>query len=96
MQFKGFDWDEGNSSKCLKHGVSIGEIEEALRVIDFVVDDPFDGERRFRTVGRTREGRYLFAVFTVRGEKLRPISVRYMHAKEVAQYEKEMARLANR
>lgn len=76
--------------------VSIAEIEEALRVIDFVVDDPFDGERRFRTVGLTKEGRHLFAVFTVRGEKLRPISVRYMHAKEVAQYEKEMARLANR
>lgn len=96
MQLDGFDWDEGNRTKCLKHGVSIAEIEEALHVIDFVVDDPFSGERRYRTVGKTRQGRYVFAVFTVRGTRLRPISVRYMHEKEVAQYEEEMARAEDR
>ena len=53
VQFDGFDWDEGNLVKCRKHGVTIAEIEEALRVIDFVVDDPFGGEKRYRTVGRT-------------------------------------------
>ena len=35
----GFDWDEGNKSKCQKHGVSIAEIE-AL----FHKSDPLIGE----------------------------------------------------
>lgn len=96
MQLDGFDWDEGNRAKCKKHGVSIAEIEEALHVIGFVVDDPFSGEKRYRTVGRTRQGRYVFAVFILRGTRLQPISVRYMHEKEVAQYEEEMARAAQR
>lgn len=96
LQFDGFDWDDGNREKCQKHGVSVGEIEEALSVIAFVVDDPFDGEKRYRTVGKTSRGRYIFAVFTIRETRLRPVSVRYMHEKEVAQYEKEMARFKNR
>jgi uncharacterized DUF497 family protein len=27
LQAGGFDWDDGNRSKCEKHGVSIAEIE---------------------------------------------------------------------
>jgi uncharacterized protein len=67
-----------------------------LSAIRFVVDDPFAGEKRYRTVGRTRAGRYVFAVFTLRGSKLRPISVRYMHEREVASYEEAMAGLEER
>ena len=93
---EGFDWDEGNREKCQKHGVSVAEIEEALRVIAFVVDDPYSAEKRYRTVGKTVAGRYIFAAFTIRGRKLRPISARYMHSKEVAKYEKEMAGLEKR
>lgn len=93
ISFDGFDWDEGNRAKCQKHGVSVAEIEEALSVIRYVVDDPFPGEKRYRTVGRTRAGRHIFAVFTLRGSKLRPISVRYMRAREVASYEERLAGL---
>lgn len=96
MEFDGFDWDEGNRAKCQKHGVSLAEIEQALAVIRFVVDDPFPGEKRYRTVGRTDTGRHVFAVFTLRGSKLRPISVRYMHEREVASYEEGMAELEKR
>ena len=96
MQFDGFDWDQGNREKCQKHGVSIAEIEEALRVIDFVVDDPFEGEKRYRTVGIARSGKHIFAVFTIRGSRLRPISARYRHAKEIRQYEEELAALKDR
>lgn len=46
VEFDGFDWDEGNREKCRKHGVSLPEIEQALTVIRFVVDDPFPGEKR--------------------------------------------------
>ena len=96
MQLDGFEWDEGNITKCQKHGVTIEEIEEALATIEFVVDDPFEDEKRYRTVGKTRAGRHVFAVFMIRDGKLRPISVRYMHEKEVKLYEEEMARTQNR
>lgn len=96
MHVDGFDWDEGNREKCQKHGVSIAEVEEALRTINFVVDDPFNAEKRYRTVGKTGEGRHVFAVFTLRGTKLRPISVRFMHEREVREYEEGMAGFKNR
>ena len=96
VEFDGFDWDEGNRGKCQKHGVSLPEIEQALRLIRFVVDDPFPGEKRYRTVGRTEAGRYVFAVFTLRGSKLRPVSVRYMHEREIASYEEGLAQIDDR
>ena len=96
VEFVGFEWDEGNRAKCLKHGVSLVEIEQALSIVRFVVDDPHQQEKRFRTVGRTLADRYVFAVFTMRGSRLRPISARYMHAAEVAKYEEAMAGLEDR
>jgi uncharacterized DUF497 family protein len=96
VRIDGFDWDDGNRAKSQKHGVSLEEIEEALGVIDLLVDDPFSAEKCYRTVGKTKQGRHIFALFTLRGGLLRPISVRYMQEKELAQYEEEMARLAKR
>lgn len=96
VDFDGFEWDAGNREKCQKHGVSLAEIEQALRVVRFVVDDPHPVEKRYRTVGRTEAGRYVFAVFTLRGSRLRPISVRYMREREVASYEEGLARIGER
>lgn len=97
VEFDGFAWDEGNRATCRKHGVSVREIEEAPSVIEFVIDDPFAGdEKRYRTVGKTRAGRYVFAAVTLRKGRLRPISVRYMHEKEIASYEEEMALVRKR
>jgi uncharacterized DUF497 family protein len=96
VRFDGFDWDEGNREKCQKHGVSIAEIEEVLSSIRFVIDDPAPTEKRYRTVGKTSAGRYVFAVFTLRDTKLRPVSVRYMHEKEIRAYEEGMAGLKDR
>ena len=49
-------------------------------------------ENRFRAVGKTLVGRYVFVVFTMRGsgaaQLVRPISARYMHREEIAEYEK--------
>ena len=56
-------------------------------------DDHSDTEQRFKAVGRTSGGRYVFIVYTLRphGGKtlIRPISARYMHRKEIAHYEEE-------
>lgn len=88
-----FDWDEGNRAKCQKHGVSIEEIE-ALFIADQILvllDQKHSvAEPRFHAVGRTAPGRFVFIVFTPRpskgGNLIRPISARYMHAKEIAVY----------
>ncbi len=91
----GFDWDEHNSAKCQKHGVALVEIEalfeDGLAVQPDIIHS--DVEERFQGIGRTRTGRHVFIVFTLRvidGEQhIRPISARYMHDKEVRHYEEE-------
>jgi len=96
MDFTGFEWDEGNREKCQKHGVSRTAIESLFTGAGVaVLPDAAHSqqEQRFRAIGRTRAGRAVFVVFTLRhieGEVLiRPISARYMHTKEVQAYEKD-------
>ena len=95
MEFAGFDWDSGNRKKCQIHGVSLAEIESVFdRPVVILPDkDNPQGERRFRAIGTTSEGRKAFVVFTWRKhrkrELIRPISARYMHKREVKNYEKD-------
>lgn len=85
-----FDWDVGNRAKCLKHGLSIEEIEHALAHGAQVLPDldHSETEERFVAVSRTAQGRPVFISFCRRGERMRPISARYMHAREVARYDR--------
>ena len=88
-----FDWDAGNHDKCQKHGVSIAEIEAAFAATPRIAPaiDPADAEQRFIAIGHGADNRPLFIVFTLRRsgdhQTIRPISARYMHAKEVTRYE---------
>jgi len=97
--FDGFDWDKGNRGKCLKHSVSVDEIENLFYENILVAPDIHHSskEQRFRAIGITFEGRYLFIVFTMRLKNklqlIRPISARYMHKKEVNAHEKEISRI---
>ena len=95
MRFVGFDWDDGNRSKCEKHGLSQDEIQSLfLRPVLILPDKPNpQGEIRYRAIGKTSKGRNAFIVFTWRESStaerlLRPISARYMHKDEVIAYEK--------
>src|SRR5215212_3812140 len=96
----GFDWDDGNWPKCGKHGVSREEIESVIAAARFMVDDPSPREPRYRTAGRAPTGRHVFVVFTYRERGgsvyVRPISVRYMHRREIESYEKEVASFEER
>ena len=100
VSFSGFEWDHGNRRKCQKHGVSIDEIEYVLAHAETLVRPATKhtrSESRLLAIGRTRAGRYPFVVFTPRnrhpaGVRLRPISARYMHRKEVRRYEQEISR----
>jgi uncharacterized DUF497 family protein len=99
LEYSGFDWDEGNRRKCQKHGVSIAEIESLFDGPVVILPDTghSEAERRFRAIGKTSVGRAVFVVFTQRepGEKMRirPISARYMHRKEISNYEKTYPQL---
>jgi uncharacterized protein len=91
----GFDWDRGNYAKCQKHGVSVSEIEALFsRPVILLPDDEHSTtETRFKAIGKTEAGRYIFLVFTLRERRgkryIRPISVRYMHRQEIDSYEEE-------
>jgi uncharacterized DUF497 family protein len=95
MEFSGFDWDQGNRSKCQKHGVSPSAIEGLFAGPVAILPDVehSESEHRFRAIGRTKQGRAVFVVFTLRrgddGLLIRPISARYMHDKEVQSYESQ-------
>lgn len=95
LQANGFDWDDGNRAKCEKHGLTSSAVESLFDRPLAVLPDAIhsQSERRFRAIGRTDRGRGVFIVFTLRrkGDELliRPISARYMHAKEIEAYEKE-------
>ena len=94
MVITDFDWDEGNWPKCGKHGVSREEIEQVLLGAPAVMADPHMQEPRLRAIGKTQAGRYVFLVFLLRESeaktKLRPISARYMHRKEIDHYESQI------
>ena len=100
--FSGFDWERGNRQKCRKHGLSTREVEELFSHPLMIIPDAAhsQSEARLRAIGRSRSGRMVFVVFTVRkkdGERLiRPISARYMHGKEVRHYEEENPDLRDR
>ena len=89
----GFDWDEGNRTHCQRHGVSLAEIEALLRGNPRVAPDLTHSllEDRLIAVGRTESGRPLFVAFTMRERSgrlmIRPVSARYMHPTEIANYE---------
>ena len=92
----GFDWDDGNRTKCTKHGVSLADIEAPLLSGDPALAPDLrhsDLEDRFIAVGRNDRGRPMFVAFLYRtkgGKRMiRPVSARYMHRKEALRYEKE-------
>ena len=91
VQYDGFQWDEGNIVHCAKHGVSREEIEHVLAHMTFYIPDLCPHEPRMRTVGVIKESRHVFIIFTFRELEderyMRPVSPRYMHEKEVENYE---------
>ena len=92
MPYVGFDWDEGNTRKNEKHGVTMAEVEQVfLNAPLLLVDDlkHSQHEPRFRALGRIDLDRRLHVTFTERGNGslIRTISARPMSRKERAVYE---------
>ena len=88
-----FEWDEANKNKIwLKHKVSAEECEEAFAA-EYLFRQPdnlhSNKESRHILISRTKKLKYLFIVFTVRKNKVRIVSARHMHKREIKFYEKE-------
>ena len=86
-----FEWDEGNKDKPKKHGVTIGEAEEAFFDDNKVVFSDWihsAKEKRFTLLGKTRRERLLNIIYTIRRKKIRIITARDINGKEVQLYEK--------
>lgn len=93
IRVDGFEWDAGNSDKCQKHGMTPIEIEQVFGNVVQLVSDAAHSQDEARNllIGRTLANRSAFVVFTLRrhGELVlvRPLTARYMHAKELRRYE---------
>src|SRR5258708_1910444 len=102
MGIAGFDWDDGNRTKCQQHGGSQAAIESVFRSSIAVLADLLHSksEERFKAIGKSDAGRWIFLVFTLRTQRgkrfVRPISARFMRKKEVEHYEKETATIQKR
>ncbi|WP_371928754.1 BrnT family toxin [Methylomonas aurea] len=88
----GFDWDDGNSLKNSKHGVSTAEAEQVFfnAPLLLLADVRHSHqEPRFHALGRTHQNRLLHITFTLRRQNshIRVISARDMHKKERSIYE---------
>ena len=97
----GFDWDEGNSTKCWNR-VSQEEIEYLFHQKDVLITPDIkhsEDEARYLAVGVSCKGRHIFVAFTFRNQQeeilIRPISSRYMHDKEILSYEENFPKSQN-
>ncbi len=87
----GFEWGRGNIGKNKRRGVEDSESEEAFfdeRKTPLRDTLHSLGEERFVLLGKTKEARLLFVVFTQRGMRIRIISARDVNRKERPLYEK--------
>lgn len=86
----GFEWDQRNDTKNWDlHDVSNGECEQIFFNRPLIVKRDKEHpkfENRYYVLGRTNASCLLFAVFTVRGDKIRIISARDMTDTEIERY----------
>ncbi|MDP3733228.1 MAG: BrnT family toxin [Candidatus Daviesbacteria bacterium] len=89
-----FNWDKGNIDKNKKHDVEDKEAEEPFldeNKVIFIDAFHLEKEKRFVLIGKTKNKRVLYMVFTKRNKKIRIISARDINRKEVHLYEKKIS-----
>jgi uncharacterized DUF497 family protein len=91
----GFEWDVGNAPKVqARHGVTPGECEQVFfHEPILIAADPRHSlvEERWAALGRTADDRTLAIVFTLRDDRIRPLSARDMNKKERSRYAEAQA-----
>jgi uncharacterized protein len=88
-----FEWDPKKAASNLrKHGVSFEEAASVFSdLLASVYEDPDHsaGEKRYLTIGTSRQGRLLHISFAEQGERIRMINARKVTRTERELYEKE-------
>jgi uncharacterized DUF497 family protein len=88
---KGFDWDLHNVGHVARHGISPAEVEEAVaRPHAIIPARDMAGEKRWKLFGTSAAGRCLPVVFTIRDERLRPVTAHPMNQPERRTYGPEI------
>lgn len=85
-----FQWDKGNNDKPKKHGLTLGETEEAFSDKNKVIFEDWKHsgtEQRVTLLGKTQRGKLLNITYTIRKNKIRIITARSINKKEVKLYE---------
>lgn len=88
-----FEWDKGNQDKSYtKHNVTNQECEEIFfSKGKKLFEDELHSqqENRYVAIGKTKQERLLFVVFTFRNNKIRVISARDLRSKNLKKYEEK-------
>jgi uncharacterized DUF497 family protein len=88
---KGFDWDVHNVGHVARHGVNAAEVEEAFEGPHVIIPaKSMDGEKRWKLFGTSAAGRYLVVVFTIRADRIRPVTAHAMNQRERRIYAPEI------
>lgn len=90
---KGFDWELHNVGHVDRHGVDPVEVEEAVgRPHVMVAARDAGAEKRWKLFGTSEAGRYLIVVFTIRDQRLRPVTAHTMNQRERKLYGPEIGK----
>ena len=93
-KFKSFQWDKWNTDKSYeKHGITPKESEEIFLDEKLQVSKDLEHsqkEKRFIGIGRSFKKKILFAVFTIRKNRIRIISARIANKKERRKYNEKI------
>lgn len=95
LRVVGFEWDDANIEHIAQHNVLPSEAEDLFFDRNNVLDKDIKhsiSEDRFIIIGKTKEERLLYQVFTKRGNNIRVISSRGINKKEVQLYEEKTRR----
>jgi uncharacterized DUF497 family protein len=88
---KGFDLDLHNVGHVARHDVNPAEVEEAVgRPHAIIPAKEVAREKRWKLLGTSAAGRYLVVVFTIRDERLRPVTAHTMNQRERRIYAPEI------
>lgn len=84
-----FEWDDGNLFKILRR-FELSTVEAFFHQELYVIEDKSHSlkENRLIAVGLGPNDKPMFVCYTIRGQKIRVISARFMRLKEALKYEK--------
>ncbi len=84
QDIEGFEWDEGNRQKSyVKHGITNKEAEEVVENIPLIMMKiKYMNKDRYQAFGKSKSGKLLTIIYTLRKKMVRIISTRLKSKKK--------------